>query len=276
MVQSHNESGLAAINGAHIYYEIAGAGRPLVMIHAGVADSRQWTGEFAHFASRFRVVRYDMRGYGRSEPVEGEYNHLRDLEALLDYLRLDQPAILMGCSMGGSLAMDFVLAHPARAAALVMVCSNPSGLDLDIPDPEDLQEAEKAYHAGDLDRVAEIETRVWFQGMGRTAGQVDPVMRQLAYDMTRLALAHDAKRLGKQVPHGHPLAAERLGELRLPVLVVAGAEDLPYFPAAAAYMQEHIGSARLVTLDGAAHLANLDRPQEFQRTVAAFLDSIGL
>jgi 3-oxoadipate enol-lactonase len=82
------KSGLAAVNNAHIYYETAGEGPPFVMIHAGVADGRQWNNEFAHFADRFQVVRYDLRGYGRSEPVAGEFSHLADLIALLDYLEL--------------------------------------------------------------------------------------------------------------------------------------------------------------------------------------------
>src|SRR3954471_7176705 len=101
MTDSPIEQGLAPINGAHIHYEVAGAGTPLVMIHAGVADSRQWNNEFARFARRNRVLRYDLRGYGRSEPVAGEFTHLRDLEALLATLDIRPPLILMGCSMGG-------------------------------------------------------------------------------------------------------------------------------------------------------------------------------
>ena len=71
------KTGFAAINNAQIYYETAGEGAPFVMIHAGVADSRQWNLDFAFFARSFQVVRYDLRGYGKSEPVEGEFNHLR-------------------------------------------------------------------------------------------------------------------------------------------------------------------------------------------------------
>lgn len=72
------ESGFAAINGARIYFEAAGDGPPFVMIHAGVADNRQWNNEFEYFAARFRVVRFDMRGYGKSEPAAGDFSHLRD------------------------------------------------------------------------------------------------------------------------------------------------------------------------------------------------------
>jgi pimeloyl-ACP methyl ester carboxylesterase len=103
-----------------------------------------------------------MRGYGKSEPVDGEYSHFHDLSALLDHLRLDQPLILMGCSMGGGLAMDFALAQPSKVRALIMVDAGPSGLELDVPTPAKFAEAEQAYTAGDLDRVAELETQIWF------------------------------------------------------------------------------------------------------------------
>src|SRR5437868_14453827 len=112
-------SGFAHSGNAQIYYETAGAGQPLIMIHAGVADSRQWNNEFAFFAQRMRVVRYDLRGYGKSLPVDGEFSNMGDLLALLAHLQIDQPAVIMGCSMGGGLALDVALAHPSRERALI-------------------------------------------------------------------------------------------------------------------------------------------------------------
>src|SRR4030065_358546 len=166
-----------------LYFEIAGDGQPLVMIHAGVADSRQWESEFTYFASRFRVVRYDLRGYGKSEPVDGEFSHLQALIGLLDYLHLHQPLILMGCSMGGGLAMNFALEQPSRARALVMVDGGPAGLKLDVPSPPLAAEAEKGYTEGDLDLVAEAETRIRFDGSGREASHGRQEMRSLGYQM---------------------------------------------------------------------------------------------
>lgn len=88
-------------NNASIYHEVAGIGQQIIMIHAGVADSRQWNNEFRSFARNYRVIRYDMRGFGRSHPVQGEFSHLQDLAALLDHIQADSPVILLGCSMGG-------------------------------------------------------------------------------------------------------------------------------------------------------------------------------
>jgi pimeloyl-ACP methyl ester carboxylesterase len=267
-------SGYAPINHASIYYEVAGEGAALVMIHAGVADRRQWDNEFASFQRDYLVLRYDLRGYGNSEPVEGEFSHLADLLGLLDYLHLDRPLILMGCSMGGGLAMDFALAHPLRARALIMVDAGPSGLELDVPKHPKSAEAERAYDEGNLDLVAELETQIWFDGMGRTASQVDPAMRKLVSDMDRRGLALDAKHLGKRLPDASVPAAGRLEELKIPVLVIVGAHDVPYMQSAASYMVEKLPHAKKVVVSDAAHLPNLDHPGAFQRIVTSFLDGL--
>jgi len=268
-------SGFATVGKAKIYYETAGSGTPFVMIHAGVADSRQWNNEFSSFASVYQVIRYDMRGYGKSEPVDGEFSHMGDLLSVLETLDIHEPMILMGCSMGGGLAMDFALAHPSRVKALIMVGSGPSGLELDEPTPDKFSEVEKAYEAGDLDSVAELETQIWFDGIGRTPKQVNQAMRKLAYEMNRNALAYEARQLGKRLPDAELKAFDHLGNLNIPVLVIVGAHDLAYIRASAAdYMKDKILLAQKAQIADGAHLPNMDQPGEFQRIVEGFLKSL--
>ena len=274
MTQLQASSGLATVGKARIYYEIAGKGTPLVMIHAGVADSRQWENEFAHFAKRHRVLRYDLRGYGKSEPVEGEFSHMQDLLALLEALSVLDPLILMGCSMGGGLAMDFALAHPARVRALTLVGSGPSGLKLDVPAPPKFEQAEAAWKAGDLDLLAELETQIWFDGAGRAPDQVNQTMRQLVFQMNRTALGNEAKGLGKRMPDAVTPAAGLLGTLQVPLLIVVGEHDTPFIRAAADYMLERVPGARKVVIKDAAHLANMDHPDEFRVLVEQFLSQM--
>jgi pimeloyl-ACP methyl ester carboxylesterase len=244
------------------------------MIHAGVADRRQWNNEFAVFAREYRVLRYDMRGYGKSEPVEGEFRHMDDLAAIFNTLELHEPAILMGCSMGGGLAMDFALTHPSRVKALIMVGSGPSGLELDVPMSAKFADAEKAYNSGDLDLLAEMETRLWFDGTDRTPEQVDQAMRKLAYEMNRNALTLEDRKLGKRLPDAEEPAFDRLSQIGIPVLVIVGEHDTPYILAAADYMVERLPSARKVRIADAAHLPNMDHPDEFQMVVSEFLKSL--
>jgi len=274
MLTPQTKSGFVNIDEAHIYYETAGKGTPFVMIHAGVADSRQWNSEFAFFAQDYQVLRYDMRGYGKSEPVDGEFSHMSDLVSVLNTLELQEPLIMMGCSMGGGLAMDFALTYPSRVKALIIVGSGPSGLKLDVPTPAKFAEAEKAFEAGELDLVAEIETQIWFDGMDRTPEQVNQAMRKLAYEMNRKALDNEVKELGKRLPNTETPAFDRLTDLDIPVLVIVGAHDTPYILAAADYMAEKLPSARKVRIEDAAHLSNMDHPDEFQTIVKAFLESL--
>jgi pimeloyl-ACP methyl ester carboxylesterase len=104
---------------------------------------------------------------------------------VLDSLEFHEPLVLMGCSMGGGMAMDFVLTYPERVRALIMVDSGPSGLELDVPESPKHKEAEQAFEAGDLERVAELETQIWFDGLGRTPEQVDQPMRKLLTEIIK-------------------------------------------------------------------------------------------
>jgi pimeloyl-ACP methyl ester carboxylesterase len=176
--------------------------------------------------------------------------------------------------MGGGLAMDFALTYPSRAKALIMVDAGPSGLQLDVATPSKFADAEKAFEAGDLDLVAEIETQIWFDGMGRTPEQVNQAMRKLLCEMDRIALSHEVKQLGKRLPNTQAPAFDRLADLDIPVLVIVGAHDTPYILAAADYMTDKIQSARKVIIEDAAHLPNMDQPHEFQGIVKDFLGSL--
>ena len=271
MSTPQTNSGFVNIDNAKLYVETAGKGMPLLMIHAGVADCRQWNNEFAYFAQDCYVIRYDMRGYGKSETVEGEFSHMSDLVSLLNALGIDEPLVVMGCSMGGGLAMDLALTHPSKVKALIMVGSAPSGLELDVPTPPKFADAEKAFEAGNFDLVAEIETQIWFDGTGRTPEQVNQTMRKLLYDMDRLALSHEAKQQGKRLPNTDTPAFDRLKDLDIPVLIIVGSHDTPYIHAAADYLEENLNLGRKVIIEDAAHLPNMDHPQKFQEIVKDFL-----
>ena len=263
-------SGFVTDDAAQLYFEVAGSGVPVVLLHAGVADSRQWNNEFAWLSMHHRVVRYDLRGFGKSEPAEGEFSHRQGLQRVLATAGITEPAWMIGCSMGGTLAMDYALEYPERVRGLVLVGSGPSGLKLDAPRPELFKAIERASEAGDLDLVAELETQIWFDGVGRKADQVDPIMRALAYAMNRLALQHEARSLGTRVPDVTTSAAQRLHQLQMPVLSVVGEHDIPYIHLASDHLVQHVASARKCVLQDAAHLPNMDQPAAFRLLIEEF------
>jgi 3-oxoadipate enol-lactonase len=110
------------LNGARIHYERSGTGFPVLLIHAGIADSRMWEPQAEAFDKRFDMVRPDLRGFGDTALPPAPYSGIADLVGLLDHLQIDR-AHVIGCSMGGTLAIDLALEHPKRVERLVLVAA---------------------------------------------------------------------------------------------------------------------------------------------------------
>jgi 3-oxoadipate enol-lactonase len=266
-------TGFAPVNGAKLYYETAGAGRPLVFVHAGLADSGMWDDQFGAFASHYRVIRYDMRGFGQSVPVKGEYSHAEDLAGLLHFLGERRPS-LVGCSQGGSVILDFALAHPQAAAALVLVSASPVGLELDVPASPQFADLQAALLTNDWTAFLELSAQIWFDGAGRAPDQVDQEARKRLVGMYLRRLQLTRADPGKEKPVADPPAADRLGELNMPTLIVTGDRDLEFVHAAAAYMAERIPGAKTVVVPDAAHMLNMEHPAELNQLVLDFLSHV--
>jgi pimeloyl-ACP methyl ester carboxylesterase len=266
------ESGALDFENAALYYETAGAGAPVVFVHAGIADRRMWDGQFAVFAERYRAIRYDQRGFGRTTAQPAAHSHLRDLTALLDHLGVER-AHFVGCSKGGRLIADFALAHPARVLSLVMVNSSLPGFQHTGPQPPQWAEIEASFDRGDLERANELEIQVWIDGAQRTPAQVDPTVRALALEMNLIALRNDAAGLGDEERPSD--GAGRLGEIIAPLLAIASDLDDPDFIRAAEFAVANVVGARMAVISGAAHLPSLEQPEAFNRVVLEFLDGLG-
>ena len=255
------------VNGVEFTYELAGRGPAVVLLHAGIADSRMWDGQFDALAATHTVVRYDLRGFGRTPPAPGPFDHAGDLRALLDALGLARVA-LVGCSQGSRVALDFALSHPARVERLVLTSPAVSGLRYDGPPPRQAAELDAADEAGDRARVNELEMQIWVDGPRRRPEEVDPAVRALAADMNAIALANEG--VGQEQ---RPLpAVERLGEVDAPALVVVGELDAARTLVAAGALLGRLPHARGVTIANAAHLPNMEQPEAYNAAVLAFLE----
>ena len=264
-------TGTADVNGTKLYYEVAGGGGPLVLVHAGIADGRMWDAQVDAFSAHYRTIRHDMRGFGRSPMVEGPYSHHADLRALLDALGVGR-ASFVGCSRGGGAVLDFALENPGRVGALVLVGSAVGGFEFDEEPPEEWDELVAADEAGDLERVSELEVRMWVDGPRRGPGVVDPAVRDLVGEMNLIALKNEALGIGEELDP-QPPAATRLSQIRAPTLVLVGEEDRPRILAAADLLEREIPNARKTVIPGTAHVPNMERPEEFNRLVLDFLQS---
>ena len=254
------------VNGVEFYYELAGRGPAVVLVHAGIADSRMWDGQFEALAAAHTVLRYDLRGFGRTPPAPAPFDHADDLRALLDGLGLTRVA-LVGCSLGSRTALIFALSHPARVERLVLSSPAVSGLRYDGPPPRQAAELDAADEAGDRARVNELEMQIWVDGPRRRPDEVAPAVRALAADMNAIALANED--VGDERPS--PSAADRLGDVSTPVLVVVGEWDAARTLAAADWLLGHLPNVRRVNLPQTAHLPNMEQPQAYNAAVLGFL-----
>ncbi len=257
------------VNGASIHYETLGDGDPLFLVHAGIADSRMWDAQVETFSRQYRVIRHDMRGFGETPAIAGPYSHHEDLRGLLDHLGVER-ATFVGCSMGGGAVLDFALSYPERVAALVLVGSAIGGFDPDVERPEEWDELVAADEAGDLERVSELEVRMWVDGPGQGMDRVEPGIRDLVREMNLIALQNEASELGEELDL-EPPAADRLPEVQAPTLVIIGDLDQPRTIQGADLLARSIPGVLKVTMSGVAHLPNLEHSDEFNRIVLDFL-----
>jgi 3-oxoadipate enol-lactonase len=269
MTQSTPKTGFVTIDGAPLYYEVAGEGHPLVLLHAGVADSRMWDEQFEFFARQYRVVRYDWRGCGRSAVPATSVAHYEELAELLRHLKITR-AHLVGLSFGGRIALDFTLAHPDMVEKLVLAAASASGGQ---PAPEQVQygEAEDAaLEAGDLNGATEITLRMWVDGPKRGPGEVNPAVRERVRQMQRQAyeipFPEGFSEIGLEPP-----AIGRLGEIKAPTLVMVGDYDIQPKIDLARWLATEIPGAQLVIIEGVAHMINMEKPEEFNRVMLDFL-----
>jgi 3-oxoadipate enol-lactonase len=270
--KSQSQAGMASVNGTYLYYEIAGSGRSLVFLHAGIADSRMWDEQFWMLAPTHRVLRYDLRGFGISAPASGTFSHRQDLCSLLDFLQIGK-ASLVGLSLGGQLALDFALEWPDRVESLILMAALPSG-SVPTADLEQVWEAEEAaLQAGSIAEANEIVLRAWVDGPHRTPDQVAPLIRQHVRTMNAVALAHKMVQTAYALQPLQPPAIERLEAISIPTLILVGDLDRSAFLTEAEKLATKIPGAQLIVFPGVAHMVNLEQPNEFYEVVTKFLGS---
>jgi pimeloyl-ACP methyl ester carboxylesterase len=248
-------------------------GKPLVLLHAGVADSRMWDAQSRAFGAAHPLLRYDRRGFGQSRTLEPlAHSHLGDLWAVMDAVGLQQ-AVLIGCSQGGRIALDAALAKPRRVQGLALVAPAVSGAPQTVlaGAAHALDDAiEAASDAGDLDTVNELEAQLWLDGPGSESGRVGGAARALFLSMNGIALR--ASDPGPAVEA--PSAWERLQRVRPPSTVIWGDLDLPHVQARCEHLVQHIPQARPVRMSGVAHLPSLEAPERFNAELLAALEAL--
>jgi len=267
------ETFTVAVPGASLAVESKGRGRTVVFLHAGVADRRMWAAEMDTLADTHRVVAYDRRGFGETSASTQTFSHVDDLEAVLD--RLDkEPVVLVGCSQGGRISIDFALTHPDRVAALVLVAPAVSGAPSPATYPPSIaariEEIEQAEEDEDIDRINALEAWFWLDGPSSREGRVDGEVRELFLDMNGIALHHDE--VGEE--RKSPPAMPRIAQLSMPTLVIWGDLDFEHIQRRSAEIASTAPKGEAFLIPDTAHLPNLEQPKMFGDRLRQFLDRL--
>ena len=255
--------------GVALTVEDEGAGHPIVFLHAGVSTRNMWDRQWGWLGHGFRVIRWDWRGFGDTPHVPGPYSYLDDLTRVLDALELP-PVTIVGCSFGGGVALHLAEEHPERVERLALVASGLPGWEGETPPDVGalFSQLEEAFGENDIPRALDLMERLWLIGPRRTREDVDP-----RYLSEARALLERADR-----PDNGAVSRDRgwsalplLDSLAVPVLVVAGSEDVPSVLDGGHAIADRVPGARMAVIDGAAHLPNMERPRHFDAILADWL-----
>lgn len=262
------------VRSGELYAEVSGSGPVLVLCHAGIANLRMWDPQIEVLSHRFQVIAYDARGYGRSRSEKGEFSPVDDLRAVADFS--SSPAVgLMGCSMGGLLALEYAAATPDRVWGLVWVCGGLLGLRWDRDKAERELEARRALlvEAQDCDALAQLDSHLWVDGPRSPEGRAPASVRAQVRDMILINCQRDDD--GLQLEFDDEPDPKRLGRITCPALLIIGDLDASLVQTAAQILLRELPDAQEIRFADAAHVPNMEHPGAFNDAVMPFLERAG-
>ncbi|MFC1724449.1 alpha/beta fold hydrolase [candidate division KSB1 bacterium] len=261
------ESGFIDVKDGRIYYETAGKGDVIVLVHDGSLHNATWDGQFLAFAENYKVIRYDRRGYGKSTWPETPFSNVEDLNSVFKFFNVEKAAV-MGMSAGGGLSIDFTLEYPNKVTALVLVGAVVSGY---------------GYTPHFLSRGGRIDA-TYFPNPEKLINYMFKEDPYTIYFKNKEAKEKALKLMLKN-PHNYDfrknrfsrgpkrLALGALGEIKVPTLIVVGEYDIPDVHAHAGAIEAGIKNSERVVVKNSAHLVPLEKPEVFNRLALSFLKS---
>jgi 3-oxoadipate enol-lactonase len=261
------------VRGGRLFAVCEGAGPTIVLIHAAVVDLRAWDAVSPGLVEAgFCVVRYDCRSFGASTTDDVYFSDRADLVSVLDAFDITRAA-LVGNSRGGHIAIGSAIEFPDRVVAVVGIAAALGGFEGELTEKEQavFEEGERLEAAGKLDVEAmiELEVRVWVDGPGQPPNRVDPAIREAVRTMDRPLYAPGRVK-GRPIPLDPP-TDDRLGELRCPVLALAGGLDVSVMTQIARRLEAAAPNARAVVWPDVAHMIGMEAPDRLNGLIVDFL-----
>jgi 3-oxoadipate enol-lactonase len=256
------KSGFIVVGNDSIYYESMGSGNVILMIHDGLLHHEVWDDQFSFFGKNFNAIRYDRRDYGKSSPATDSFTHLEDLETLFKELEIDS-AILIACSSGGALAIDFTLKHPQRVNGLVLVGAVVGGFSY-TPHMYNRGGHLPENFENDFERSMYYATDDPYEIYSGNTDVKEKAVKMLN-DYPRKSFSHQ-RIVRPEIP-----AYKRLDEIKAPTLILVGEFDIPDVQAHAGAINAGILNSRRIIIPGSGHLVPMEQPELFNERVMNFI-----
>jgi 3-oxoadipate enol-lactonase len=258
------DTGYVLVDGGKLFYELAGKGRNIILLHDGMVNREIWDEQFPLLAKTFRVVRYDRRGYGKSSDPEMKYSHIEDLNQLFIQLNIDK-AIIFGMSSGGRLAIDFTLTYPEKVEGLVLVGAVVSGFGYTSHmntrgghfDPQKFSDPVKVNEYFIMDDPYEIYSE-----------------NKSAKDRVMKLLPNLARENRVPTQPAAKVAVRSLSEIKVPALILVGEYDIPDVHAHAGAINAGIANSRREIIPRSGHLIPIEQPALFNEAIMNFLNKL--
>ena len=264
------ETGYINVEEGKLFYEMAGTGKCIVLIHDGLIHREVWDEQFLVFAKKYRVVRYDRRGYGKSPNPHALFSDIEDLKQLFAQLKIDN-AILIGMSSGGGLAIDFTLKYQQNVSALILSGAVVGGYNYS---------SHMMTRGGRVDNLEELlaDPQKMIQYFGwEDPYQINPENIKAKEKCLKLLKAFpinvDFEKFNFMKPADRP-AIKYLSEINVPTLILVGEYDIPDVHAHSGVIDAGIKNSKREIISNSGHLIPLDQPAAFNDAVMNFLRSI--
>jgi len=258
------DTGYVLVDGGKLFYELAGSGKNIVLLHDGMVNREIWDEQFPLLAKTFRVVRYDRRGYGKSSDPQVKYSHIADLNQLFTKLEIDK-AIIIGMSSGGRLAIDFTLTYPEKVTGLVLVGAVVSGFGytshMDTRgghfNPQKYSDPVKVHEYFIMDDPYEIYSE-----------------NRAAKEKVMTLIPNLARQNVVPTQPAGKVAVRSLSEIKVPALILAGEYDIPDVHAHAGVINAGIANSKREIIPQSGHLIPIEQPALFNEAVMTFLNKL--
>lgn len=262
------KTGCVNINDTRIYYEIIGKGEPIVLIHGFAYDNRVRNYQLSHFKDNYELLRYDLRGFGKSAlpDIHKKYTHVSDLLSLLDYFNINE-AHIVGNSLGGTIAVDFALYYPNRVKSLILAEAGLNAREISMPDEISawfIKTIEIAQSKG-----IEQAKKHWLSGILMASALNNTQSCDIAQKMIK-------DYSGWHWLNDDPIIREiysldKLKDINIPVLIIEGDLSHNWFHNLVVIQSKNITNSRVERIMGSGHSLSIEKPEQFNKIVSEFL-----